>query len=120
MTQIKLMKESQMIAPSVAIADTLLSRTKGLLGRPSLPAGEGLWIKRCNSIHTLFMRFSLDAVFVDKNLRVVSIHQNLPPWRITLPRLKATSVFEMPAGTLNELGIHLQAGDQLTVVQHGQ
>jgi uncharacterized membrane protein (UPF0127 family) len=88
------------IANDLKTADTLLSRTKGLLGRSSLPAGEGLWIKRCNSIHTAFMKFPIDVLFVDKNLKVVSVYENLKPWRITRLHFSASSVIELPAGTL--------------------
>lgn len=78
-----------LLASNLFTADGLVSRTKGLLGRKSLPLGEGLWIKRCNSIHTLFMRFAIDAVFVDDNLKVVSIYRNLKPWRITRLHFRA-------------------------------
>jgi len=88
------------IARDLKTADTLLSRTKGLLGRSSLPQGEGLWIKRCNSIHTAFMKFPIDVLFVDKNLRVVSVYENLKPWRITRLHFRASSVIELPAGTI--------------------
>ncbi len=90
------------IASELKTADTLLSRTKGLLGRASLPAGEGLWIKRCNSIHTAFMKFPIDVLFVDKDMRVVSVYENLKPWRITRLHFRASSVIELPAGTLAE------------------
>lgn len=88
------------IASDLRTADTLFSRTKGLLGRSCLPKGEGLWIKRCNSIHTAFMKFPIDVLFVDKNLKVVSVYENLKPWRITRLHLCASSVIELPAGTL--------------------
>lgn len=90
------------IASDLKTADTLLSRTKGLLGRSSLPQGEGLWIKRCNSIHTAFMKFPIDVLFVDKNLKVVSVYENLKPWRITRLHFSASSVIELPAGTVSD------------------
>ncbi len=102
------------LASDLRIADTLLTRTKGLLGRTSLPEGEGLWIKRCNSIHTVFMKFPIDAVFVDDDLKVISIYHTLKPWRITRLHLKASSVFELPAGTLEKLG-GVRVGEQLLV-----
>jgi uncharacterized membrane protein (UPF0127 family) len=91
---------SAQIASDLKTADTLFSRTKGLLGRSSLPEGEGLWIKRCNSIHTAFMKFPIDVLFVDKDLKVVSVYENLKPWRITRLHFSASSVIELPAGTL--------------------
>lgn len=108
------------LASKLGTADTLVTRTKGLLGRSSLPAGEGLWIKRCNSIHTFFMRFAIDAVFVDSDLKVVSMYQDLKPWRITWLHFSASSVFELPAGTLTGTidggsAIDLKVGDQLSI-----
>ncbi len=103
------------LAIQLGTADTLVTRTKGLLGRSSLPAGEGLWIKRCNSIHTFFMRFAIDAVFVDDSLKVVSMYQDLKPWRMTWLHLTASSVFELPAGTLKDSASDLEVGDQLSI-----
>lgn len=91
---------SKPIASDLKTADSLFSRTKGLLGRKSLPEGEGLWIKRCNSIHTAFMKFPIDVLFVDKDLKVIHMYENLKPWRITRLHFRATSVIELPAGTL--------------------
>lgn len=102
------------LASNLQIADTLLSRTKGLLGRKSFTRGEGLWIKRCNSIHTVFMNFPIDAVFVDDDLKVVSVYHHLKPWRITRLHLRASSVFELPAGTVESCG-GLRVGEQLLV-----
>lgn len=101
------------LASKLETANTLVSRTKGLLGRSNLPNGQGLWIKRCNSIHTFFMRFPIDAVFVDDKLHVVSIYQNLKPWRMTWVHLKASSVFELPAGTLKTTAV--KVGDRFKV-----
>ncbi len=103
------------LASNLETADSLVSRTKGLLGRQNLPAGEGLWIKRCNSIHTFFMRFSIDAIFVDQNLKVISTYQDLKPWRMTWLHLKASSVFELPSGTLKESVADIEPGDQLSI-----
>jgi uncharacterized membrane protein (UPF0127 family) len=102
------------LASDLKIAETLVSRTKGLLGKKTLPKGAGLWIKRCNSIHTAFMKFPIDAVFVDANLRVVSFYHGLKPWRITRIHLHASSVFELPTGVLQASG-GIQIGEQLLV-----
>lgn len=106
------------LASKLKTADTLASRTKGLLGRQELPSGEGLWIKRCNSIHTFFMKFAIDAVFVDSELNVVAVHRDLKPWRITWPHLRATSVFELPSGTL-ATDSDIAIGDRLIVDAKG-
>ena len=64
------------------IARTFFERAKGLIGVKSLPPGEGLLILRCNSIHTFFMSFPIDAVFLDRNDNVVKAVRNIRPWRL--------------------------------------
>lgn len=106
------------VASHVEVADSFWSRSRGLLGRDSLADGHTLWILgtrlvACNSIHTWFMRFAIDAVFVDRDLRVRKIYRDLGPWRVTAPAAGAFSVFELPAGTLAKKTI--EVGDQLHV-----
>ena len=72
---------------------------KGLLGRASLSAGEGLVIPGCASIHTCFMRFPIDALFIDRDFRVVKVVHGLPPFRFTAPARSAWGVIELPSGT---------------------
>ncbi len=103
------------LAREVKVAASFYARAKGLLGERSLSEGNALWIKSCNSIHTWFMRFPIDVVFVDERLVVRKVCKNMGPWRMTLPAFKASSVFEMPAGTLSrrpvEIGDELHVGD---------
>jgi uncharacterized membrane protein (UPF0127 family) len=63
------------------VARTLFERMKGLIGTKTLPDGEGMLILRCNSIHTFFMSFPIDATFLDRNDRVVKVVRNIRPWR---------------------------------------
>lgn len=105
--------KSQEISSLLRVANTWWTRTKGLLGSHSLPETEALWIHRCNSIHTFFMRYSIDAIFVNKDLKVQKVYSNLTPWRVTLPVWSAHSVFELPAGSANKLKI--EEGDLLHV-----
>ncbi|MCQ2393242.1 MAG: DUF192 domain-containing protein [Kiritimatiellae bacterium] len=63
------------------VAKSFFQRARGLIGRKSLAPGTGLLILRCNAIHTFFMRFPIDATFLDKNDQVVKIVRNIPPWR---------------------------------------
>ncbi len=79
------------------VADRPLSRMKGLLGRSELPPGEGIFIRPCRSIHTFFMRFPIDAVFVDRAGVVKKIVTNLKPWRTAGARC-AHAVVELAAG----------------------
>ena len=64
------------------VAKTLLQRMKGLMGRKSLPPGEGMLILKCNAIHTCFMRFAIDATFLDRDDNVVKVVRNIRPWRL--------------------------------------
>lgn len=64
------------------VAETFAERAKGLIGRRGLPAGRGLLILKCNCIHTFFMRFAIDATFLDRENRVVRIVRNVRPWRL--------------------------------------
>jgi len=83
---------------------------KGLLGRASLPADEGLLIRPAPSIHTLFMRFPVDGVFLSREGEVLKVAANVGPWRTRSCR-RAHSVLELAAGEANRRGITL--GDRL-------
>lgn len=63
------------------VAETLFERARGLIGRSGLEPGKGMLIMKCNCIHTFFMRFSIDATFLDREDRVVKIVRNIRPWR---------------------------------------
>ena len=85
---------------------------KGLLGAKSLDAGEGILLRPAGSIHMFFMRFAIDAVFLDRDLRVVGIEPNLKPWRLAARR-GARAVLELRAGEAAARG--LEVGDRLVV-----
>ncbi len=86
------------LAQRAVVADTLWSRVVGLQGRRALPAGEGLVLIPNASIHMLFMRLSIDAVFVDKDGRVTRIGRRLRPWTIGPIAPGALYCVELPAG----------------------
>ncbi len=81
-------------------ADTFWKRALGLMGKPRLEVGRGLLIPRCRSIHTCFMRFPIDGVFLDEHHRPVKIIRNLKPWRLAWGGGKACSVLEVESGWL--------------------
>jgi uncharacterized membrane protein (UPF0127 family) len=95
------------------LAETPLARLRGLLGRDELPPGEGLLLRPAGSIHTAFMRFPIDAVFLDAADRVAKVASSLPPWR-TAACHGARSVLELPAGEAAKRG--LRPGVSLTQV----
>lgn len=75
------------------------ARNKGLLGRSGLPPGEGLWIVPCESVHTFFMKFPIDLVYLDRNKCVKKVRSSVPAWRLSAC-LSAHSIIELPAGTI--------------------
>jgi uncharacterized protein len=90
-----------------------IARLRGLLGRQSLPDGEALVIEPCTSIHTFFMRFAIDAVFLSRDLRVIRAISSLKPWRATRLYPRAALAVELPGGTLLRTGT--REGDVLEI-----
>lgn len=88
------------IVSRVELADTPQSRAKGLLGRESMGAEEGLWIAPCPMIHTFFMKFPIDVLFLSKDLKVERVIEGLKPWRVSPWVFRAHSVLELAGGRL--------------------
>ena len=95
------------------VANTFWSRLRGLIGIPRLDPGEGLLIVPCNSIHTHFMRFPIDVLYVDAGKEVVAIGHSLRPWRFGRLYHRSRFVLELPAGTAK--GTDTQVGDRLQI-----
>jgi hypothetical protein len=98
------------LARHVEVADQASTRRKGLLGRNDLPSGDALWIVPCESVHTFFMRFSIDIVYLDRDLKVRKARSNVAPWRLSAC-LSAHSVIELASGTIQST--RTRQGDQL-------
>jgi uncharacterized protein len=94
------------------LAETPLTRLKGLLGRAGLERGEGLLLRPASSIHTFFMKFPIDAAFLDRDLVVLHVAADLKPWR-TAAKRGARAVLELPAGEARRLA--LQPGERLVL-----
>jgi len=94
----------------IEIADRPLARMRGLLGRESLGDDEGLLLRPAGSIHTCFMRFPIDAVFLDRDLVVIGTTEHVEPWS-TAGRPGAKAVLELAAGTCERLRV--KHGDRL-------
>ena len=88
-------------------ADTFCKRLLGLMGRKSLASGYALMLKPCNSVHMLFMRFSIDVVFMDKEFRIKKIVRNLKPWSGLAICLDACAVLELNAGEASRLQLSI-------------
>lgn len=97
------------------LAETFWTRFRGLMGRPSLGEGEGLVLKGEKSIHTFFMRFAIDVVYVDREWRVVRIDPAMAPNRVGPFVPRAAYVLELPVGVIQTTGT--EAGDQLVLSQ---
>ena len=98
------------LGDAIDLADTSSKRTRGLLKHTELRAGEGLWIVPCEGVHTFFMKFALDLVYVDKKHIVRKTVANVAPWRMSLC-LPAHSIVELPVGTIEPSAT--RKGDQL-------
>ena len=98
------------VARTVEVADTRAARNRGLLGRDRLDSGAALLISPCLAVHTAFMRFAIDVVFVDRNDCVVKMVRDLTPWRMAAA-WRARRVIELPAGELHAHDVRI--GDRL-------
>jgi uncharacterized membrane protein (UPF0127 family) len=105
-TQLLRSDSEQVLVPQLFVAKKFFDRAWGLLGQSSFEQNKGLWIHRCSSIHTFFMKIPIDAVFVDRQLKVVGIYENLKPFRMTTWVWKSDSVIELPSGSVQRLKIH--------------
>ena len=99
--RVKNITRNTQIATNVEIADSGKRRSRGLLGRKGLAAGEGLWIVPCGAVHTFGMQFSIDLVYLDREYRIRKIRRNVAPWRLSAC-LRAHSVIELAAGSIHE------------------
>jgi uncharacterized membrane protein (UPF0127 family) len=97
--------DGAVVADRCAVADGFGGRFMGLMFRRQLPAGEGLCIQRCNSIHMFFMRFPLDVAFVDGEGRVLFALHGIRPWRVSRIVSGAKAAIELPAGTLRDKAV---------------
>jgi uncharacterized protein len=103
------------LATDLLIARTHWSRFRGLMATDSsrFSRGQGLWISPSRGIHTLAMRFPIDAVYLDRERIVIHIEEDLQPWRLAAVRVRAASVLELPMGTIRESLTAL--GDQVDI-----
>lgn len=101
------------LAEDVLLADNFLTRIIGLLGRTELAEGKALLIRPCNSVHTFFMRFAIDVIFIDKNKRIVKAVSCLKPYHISRIYWRSDFVVEACAGTISSS--NTQEGDIVSI-----
>ena len=102
----------------VRVADTVLGRLVGLLGKRSLSSDCGAWIVPANSIHTVGMLFPIDVVLIDRNFKVVGLRELVRPFSMTRPNLRAESVIELPAHSIFKS--RTEVGDQLQIERRNE
>jgi len=112
MSKVKIKKGKIEIAQRIDLADSLLKRIIGLMFSKDLGERDGLLITPCNSMHTFFMRYELDIVFLSRNNKVIKVIRNMKPWRMTWVYFKANKVLEMKGGTLSR---EIKAGDEFRI-----
>ena len=108
--QVSNLTRHTVLATCMEVADSGPKRNKGLLGRKGLGPGEGLWIIPCESVHTFFMQFPIDLVYLDRNNRIKKLRSDVPPWRLSAC-FSAHSVLELASGTIRNT--QTQPGDAL-------
>jgi uncharacterized membrane protein (UPF0127 family) len=103
------------LATDLVIARTHWSRFRGLMATDSsrFSRGQGLWINPSRGIHTFAMRFPIDALYLDRDRIIIHIEEDLKPWRMAAIRVSASSVLELPTGTIRETQTVL--GDQVDI-----
>jgi uncharacterized membrane protein (UPF0127 family) len=105
----------RLLGDQIGRADTSSTRRIGLLQHTGLNKGEGLWIVPTQAIHTFFMKFAIDVLFLDRQKRVLKAVPRLGPWRLS-GSWRARTVLELPAGTIEETGT--DPGDVLEITSH--
>jgi uncharacterized membrane protein (UPF0127 family) len=107
-------RTGKVLAEDLEVANSLVALTAGLMFRRTLAPGRGLWLNPCNGIHKLFMRFAIDAVFLDSRERVRKIYRKLPAWYgVVWFVWGARSVLELPAGSTADIDLH--RGDKVII-----
>jgi uncharacterized protein len=108
--QVMNLTRNTLVAASVEVADSAPKRSKGLLGRKGLDSGSGLWIVPCEAVHTFWMQFPIDLIYLDRELRIRKLRSNVRPWRLS-GCLRAHSVLELASGAIRESQV--MPGDKL-------
>jgi uncharacterized membrane protein (UPF0127 family) len=98
------------VAGKVRVATTLKDRLIGLLATPNIARGDGLWLKPCTSVHSFFMRYPIDVIFLDAENRVLR-QTTMVPWRLSRWVPRAASVLELSAGEAGRAYVGI--GDRL-------
>lgn len=109
---IKLLKaeNKEIILDEIEIADTIWKRFSGLMFKKKIPSNKGMLLRPSNSVHTFFMKFPIDVIFVDKNDQVIRVVPNMQPYRISPIVFKSTYIIESRPNILSK---KLKVGDKI-------
>jgi uncharacterized protein len=113
---VKNLTRGTVLAGQAELADTSAKRRVGLLKHTGLAPGEGLWIVPCESVHTFFMKFPIDLVYLDRKHKVRKVCHAVPAWRLSAC-FTAHSILELPAGAVRES--QTEPGDLLEIEKLG-
>jgi len=111
MREVKVIRKSdhRLVASQCMVAEGPWERMKGLLGHSHLASGQGMWIEPCNNVHTFFMKFAIDVVYLNWEGQILRIIKKMEPWRTHLPVWSGRVALELPAGASDGL----EVGDTL-------
>lgn len=107
--------KKNIIVENLFLADSFWSRMKGLMGKKDLPEDEGLLLVPCNSVHSMFMRFPIDLLFLNRELRVIKIIDRFKPWKATPIIRDCYQVVELKAGVASIKGVTIK--DELDIIK---
>ena len=113
MITVKIKNTGELVATNVKLAANPYTRVMGLMFKANMNGMGGLIIDPCNSIHTMFMRFPIDVLFVSHDNKVIKVKRSLAPWRMTWLYFKARKTIELPSGTLP---LSVKEGTELEVI----
>lgn len=105
--------KNTVLSEDCIVADRFLTRLKGLLGKDRIEKGQALVLNPCNCIHTFFMRFSVDALFIGRDCKVIAAAADLKPFRVSRIYPNACCVIELPAGTIQSTATSI--GDSIVL-----
>lgn len=86
-------------------ADSFIKRLSGLIAYKRIDKDEVMLIKNCRMIHTCFMKFNIDVIFIDKNSKIIRLKENIRPWRLFIGGVKARDVYEAVPGFIKRFGL---------------
>lgn len=112
--EVRNLTRDTLIGDAIESAETSAERRTGLLKHDKLEEGAGLWIVPCEAVHTFFMKFAIDLIYLDRKRRVRGVRRAVAPWRLSIC-LPAHSVLELPPGTINRT--NTKEGDELQLVK---